>query len=277
MRIIFLTFLVLSLGYSVFIAAVPPSRAGVTVSQEALNRQTVERYRYRIDAPVVIVGSSLAARFASAGDTACIYDLSIAGGSALTGLEIISQKHMKPRRVLVETNLLDRQLDTRFAELPLWYREYLPLTWVENSPVNRLLTFIAELRSMGGGERAASTHAELAAPLRLQQAAYDKPVPGTTLSQALGELRKRLAALRRAGVEPILFEMPVHPSLVERLRARQMRAAVKQAFPDMRFVTSASLADGIAVRTTDGVHLDEGEAGLVFERLLVATGLNCSI
>lgn len=277
MRIIFLTFLVFSLGYSAFIAAVPPSRVGVTVSQEALNRQTVERYRYRIDAPVVIVGSSLAARFASAGDTACIYDLSIAGGSALTGLEIISQKPVKPRRVLVETNLLDRPLDTRFAERPLWYREYLPLTWVENSPVNRLLTFIAELRSMGGGERAASTHAELAAPLRLQQAAYDKPVPGTTLSQALGELRKRLAALRRAGVEPILFEMPVHPSLVERLRARQMRAAVKQAFPDMRFVTSESLADGIAVRTTDGVHLDEGEAALVFERLLVATGLNCSI
>lgn len=276
MRNILLTFLALALGYSAFIAAVPPSRPGVTVSQEALNRQTVERYRYRIKAPVVIVGSSLAARFATAGDNPCIYDLSIAGGSALTGLEIIAQEPIKPRKVLVEINLLDRPLDTRFAERPLWVRQYLPLTWVENSPVNRLLSFIAVLRGSSGGGRAAQTGAALEAPLRLQQATYDKPVPAATLAGSVRNLRHRLVMLRRAGVEPVLFEMPVHPSLEGRVRARQMHAAIARAFPDVRFVASATLANGMAVRTTDGVHLDETEAKQVFERLLAATGVDCS-
>lgn len=276
MRIIFLTFLALTLGYSVFITVVPPSSVGVTVSQEALNRQTVERYRFRSNPPVVIVGSSLAARFASAVKKPCVYDLSIAGGSALTGLEIITQKPVKPRMVLVEINLLDRPIDTRFAERPLWFRQYLALTWVENSPVSRLLSFIAQLRRSGGSGRPSPTGATLDAPLRLQQSTYDKPIPGATLADSIGELHRRLTRLTEAGVEPILFEMPVHPSLEQRTRARQIRAAVNQAFPDIRFISSATLTNGMPVRTTDGVHLDEDESSRVFERLLAATATRCS-
>lgn len=274
MRIIFLTFLVLCIAYSGFVAAVPPARVGVTVSQEALNRQTVERYRYRVNTTAVIVGSSLAAQFATASNLPCVYDLSIAGGSPLTGLEVIGQKSAQPRIVLVEINLFDRPVDQRFVESPLWFRQYLPITWVENSPVSRTLTFIAGLRGTQAKSRPVSD-AMLAAPLRLQQAAYDEPLSDGSARQSVAALRARLDVLIRKGVRPIFFEMPVHPSLKSRVRARQMRSIIATAFPAIPLVRSELLTGGRAVRTTDGIHLDESEAARVLERLLAITRVDC--
>jgi hypothetical protein len=273
MRTIFLTFLTLVILYSGFIEAVPPARDSVTVSQEALNRQTVERYRYRIKAAIVIVGSSLAARFAAASDSPCVYDLSIAGGSALTGLSVVAQKQDKPRLVLVEINLLDRPIDTRFAETPLWYRRYLRFTWVENSPVSRLLTAIANAR--GSRSEIKSNAAMRAEPLRLQQASYDHPPSATAMAQSIKALRQTINVLRQQGIATALFEMPVDASLENRPRSRMMREAVKAAFPEMRFIDAQTLSAGASVQTADGIHLEKEEAALVLHRLLAAFGSVC--
>lgn len=274
MRIILSTFLALALGYSAFIALVPPASPGVTVSQESLNVQTVERYRYRMDAPAVIVGSSLAARFASVGGRACVYDLSIAGGSPLTGLEVIVQKPVKPRTVLVEINLIDRPVDDRFVTRPLWFRQYLPLTWVENSPVNRLLTALSRLRGSVGPAR--PQVGALHDSLQLQQTTYDRPIPSEKLAESLDNLRMKIATLQQSGVKLTFFEMPVHPSLEQRVRARQIRNAIADRFPDIRLISYQVLSDGVDITTTDGVHLEEVEAKNVFARLGDAAGINCS-
>lgn len=272
MKTSFLTFVLLAIVYSVYVKAVPPSPYAVTVSQESLNQQTVERYRYRVDPEAVIVGSSLSARFAEAVSSGCFYDLSIAGGSALTGLDIVQQKARKPDSVFIEINLLERSVDQRFVDAPLPFRRYLPITWVENSPINRMLSFIADQRR---GAEPPPPVAVLKAPLHLQQQDYDRPLTPGQINRIVGQMRPRLAAIRAQGMRPIFFEMPVHPSLMNRIRAQQMRQLVRQAFPDIALVPGRRLAAPDAIRTTDGVHLQEFEARRVFQRLVAISGVRC--
>src|SRR6202035_638968 len=74
---------------------------------------TLNRYAREPIPDVVLVGSSLTFRlkeeyFA----TSSLRNLALAGGSPVTGLEIVANQPRLPRIVLVEANVLSRPVDT---------------------------------------------------------------------------------------------------------------------------------------------------------------------
>lgn len=75
-------------------------------------RQKLAKYQSGIDSQIVMVGSSLSKHFRSEYfNDLDIYNLSLAGGSALTGLEIIANSRFKPKIILIEANLIYRDSD----------------------------------------------------------------------------------------------------------------------------------------------------------------------
>ena len=78
---------------------------------------TLNRYARESVPDVVLVGSSLTFRlkeeyFATPG----LRNLALAGGSPVTGLEIVANQPRLPRIVLVEMNVLSRPVDTVLVE-----------------------------------------------------------------------------------------------------------------------------------------------------------------
>ncbi len=71
--------------------------------------------------------------------------------------------------------------------------------------------------------------------------------------------------LQNDGVNVVLLELPVHPSLEETPRAKQLREAFRQTFPDLRMVSAAMLSRGVSIKTADGLHLNDEDSNGVLK------------
>ena len=85
----------------------------------------------------------------------------------------------------------------------------------------------------------------------------------SSFDQLLHEPPIRLRTLQKRGTQVVLFELPVHPSLEDTPRARQIRSAFRATFPDLGFVSADELGRGEPIRTVDGVHLALDESSHV--------------
>lgn len=75
-------------------------------------RQKLAKYQSGIAPQIVMVGSSLSKHFRSEYfNDLDICNLSLSGGSSLTGLEIIANSRFKPKIILIEANLIYRDSD----------------------------------------------------------------------------------------------------------------------------------------------------------------------
>ncbi len=79
-------------------------------------RQKVVKYQKDHGLEIVMVGSSLSQHFRSEYFKSFdIYNLSLSGGSAMSGLEIIANSRFKPKVILIEANLIYRDADKKLA------------------------------------------------------------------------------------------------------------------------------------------------------------------
>jgi hypothetical protein len=99
--------------------------------------------------------------------------------------------------------------------------------------------------------------------LNVQRVSYSQIVPPQLLQRTLRELEADVRAMQKRGTHVVLFELPIHPSLEDMPRARQIRTAFRQTFPDLVFVSADDLARGEPIRTVDGVHLAPDESSRV--------------
>ena len=88
-------------------------------------RQKVVKYQKDHGLEIVMVGSSLSQHFRSEYfKNLDIYNLSLSGGSAMSGLEIIANSRCKPKFILIESNLIYRDAD---QELVADFSSYNPI------------------------------------------------------------------------------------------------------------------------------------------------------
>ena len=100
---------------------------------------TLNRYARESIPDVALVGSSLTFRlkeeyFA----TPSLRNLALAGGSPVTGLEIVANQSRLPRMVLVEINVLSRPVDAALVERYSMSRDTEPLLFVPSGLRSRL-------------------------------------------------------------------------------------------------------------------------------------------
>jgi len=286
----------LLVGYAIALPWVPAAGRGAAETGHATNVTRLQRYIYeRLDAPVVIVGTSLAARLPPELLPADAVNLSQSGGSALTGLRVIVRSGAAPKLVLIESNLLthpfDRSsVDALFTPVVSQVRGWAPILREDNRPISAavILTAISVEYGLGrlryegwlggsgwstsGEVRPASSPEDVFGAIFAQiEETYGQRPSDRELREMTGQLDEMVGTLLRRGCRVAFFEMPVHPSLISSPLLRANRETILAHFSDrgLPYLTPGS-AGGL--QTTDGAHLDSQAAAMVARALARVVG-----
>jgi hypothetical protein len=240
---------------------------------------TMNRFAREPVPEIVLVGSSQTFRlkeeyFA----TPKLRNLALAGGSPVTGLEIIANRPQLPELVLVETNVLSRPVDTALVERyaggssePLLFRPvraavaayegrlHAPMTHDQAAPALRRL--LAQPPSDFDNR----AHVDRA----VRQSSAEDPTNAALTNAA--RIKGLIGTLEQAGTRVLLFELPCTEAIEGTRAATITREIIHAAFPDssrwLRIDTRRS-----QLRWADGVHLDERSAVMVAEAMEHAFG-----
>ncbi len=244
------------------IANVPQFPVRTTGEEQVV---ALERYFKLPPQDIVIVGSSLAYhmkdQFFTDGD---VRNMAIPGDSPMTGLAIIlAAPAAKPRVVAVETNILDRTLNTRLVEM-------FGTAQLRQPPLPPLRTLAALYQGARDDtltyskERIQSILAASPAPdrsARLVATIWDdwnRPLDRNILRQHAEQLKALAAKLEAQGVRVFFFEMPYPSRLNGSVFATTTREVLAEVIPPddkRRLVFDYPLAE---MRSeADGVHLDD--------------------
>lgn len=235
------------------------------------------------DSDVVIVGSSLANRLAVLGLPEKCFNLSLIGYSPRDGLEIIKRSGARPKVILIETNIIDRERTAVFTDalfLPWMYtlKRYLPALREENQPVNIIRAAGTQAlrqlkhyyRRLAKKPEAGISQSEVIAldndtpemrrrimdlELPINIKGHSKTPDEAHLDAMTAELKQYIQFFEGRNVQIIFFEMPEAQIFYDSNRMRALRAALSKGFPreNYRYLTSSNWSD---YTTTDGVHLD---------------------
>jgi hypothetical protein len=237
---------------------------------------TLNRYVDEPTPDIVLVGSSLTFRlkeeyFA----TPRLRNLALAGGSPLTGLEIVADQPKIPKLIVVEANILSRTVDSalvaRFStsqgQHQIFFRPvrasvaayenwmHAPLTHAQNE---RALQQLLEQPPSDF-----DNHIYLE---RARQQIDNEVPPAAVVSDAVETLGRLVNELEPRGARVLFLDMPCAQEIEESRFMRAMHEAVHKAFPDAGRWLSIDL-DRAELRWADGVHLDERSALLVSRHL----------
>ena len=236
---------------------------------------TFNRYVKEPIPNIVLVGSSITFRlreeyFA----TPHLRNLALAGGSPVTGLEIVANQRRPPGLVLIEANILSRPPDAALVERylgsgdaePLFFRPvrtavaayenwlHAPLTHAQVSPaLDRLLK-----------EPPSDFDNRVYADRALQQ--FNAEDPTDVVQASVNRIAQLIAAIERRGSRALLFELPYSAPLEGSKAARITREIVHAKFPTPERWLPIEYSRN-ALRWADGVHLDERSAVMVAQSI----------
>jgi len=235
----------------------------------------LDRYFRETVPGIVMVGSSLTARlreeyFVTPG----VFNLTVTGGSPLTGLEIIAGRPRLPAVILVEANMLSRPADadlveryTKAGRSRPWFLR--PVRWA-----------VASYERWNHGPEsqarvAASLDALVKQPpsdfdnskyLALALTAFEADDPAGRLAINLSSVKQLIASLENRGCKVLLFELPYAEGLESTRFAKTSRRMIHEAFPDTKRWLDVDYPRE-ELRWADGVHMDE-RSSIVVSRLL---------
>ncbi|WP_213741581.1 hypothetical protein [Bradyrhizobium sp. dw_411] len=236
---------------------------------------TLNRYAREPIPDIVFVGSSLTFRLKEEYfTTPRLRNLALAGGSPLTGLEIVANQPRLPMLILIETNVLAKAPDNAVVERYSRRSDAEPLFF---RPVR------AAVAAYENWLHAPLTHAQVSAGLeRLLKeppSDFDNRIyadralaqfnvqDSTNVTQAnVNRLEQLIAAIERRGSRVLLFELPYSQPLEESQLAKNTRAIVHARFPapDRWLPIEYARND---LRWADGVHLDERSAVILAQSI----------
>jgi hypothetical protein len=236
---------------------------------------TLNRYARESIPDVALVGSSLTFRlkeeyFA----TPRLRNLALAGGSPVTGLEIVANQARLPRLVLVEANVLSRSTDTNLVERhsrndSVEPRSFRPIrtavaayeNWL-HTPLNHAQAAVAlsQLLKQPPSDFDNRVYADRA----FQQMNAEDPTVATRLNvERIGQL---IRATEQRGARVLLFEVPYSEQIEGSGFAKITREIVHAKFPDPHRWLRVDVAR-TELRWADGIHLDERSAVIVAQSI----------
>ncbi len=229
----------------------------------ALNRYAKERIP-----DVALVGSSITFRlkeeyFA----TPSLRNLALAGGSPVTGLEIVANKPRLPKIILVEANILSRSTDAALVEKysrneaaePLIFRPIRTAmaayeNWLHAAPSHaQVSSALSRLLDEPSSEFDNRIYVERA----LQQ--FNAEDPTVVVRMNVDRIEQLRRAVEQRGARLLLFELPYSAPLEESRSAKIASEIVHAKFPDSDRWLRIDFARR-ELRWADGVHLDERSA-----------------
>jgi len=236
---------------------------------------TLNRYAKEPIPDVVLVGSSLTFRlkeeyFA----TPRLRNLALAGGSPVTGLEIVVNQPRLPNLVLIEANVLSRAPDAAAVERysrsgdaePLFFRPVRTAVaayenWL-HAPLShaQVSSALDQLLKQPPSDFDNRIYADRA----LQQ--FNAQDPAAVALANANRVEQLIASIEARGSRALLFELPYSEPLEGSRSAKITREIVHAKFPapDRWLPIEYSRNE---LRWADGVHLDERSAVIVTQSI----------
>jgi hypothetical protein len=237
---------------------------------------TLNRYAKEPIPDIVLVGSSLTFRlkeeyFA----TPRLRNLALAGGSPVTGLEIVANQPRLPKLVLIEANVLSRAPDAALVERysrsggaaePLFFRPvrtavaayenwlHAPLSHARVSPA------LDQLLKQPPSDFDNRVYADRA----LQQ--FNAQDPTAVALANVNRVEQLIASIEARGSRALLFELPYSEPLEGSRSATITSEIVHAKFPALDQWLPIAYSRN-ELRWADGVHLDERSAVIVSQSI----------
>jgi hypothetical protein len=249
---------------------------GASLQQPAVTTRdgslvTFNRYVQEDVPDIVLVGSSVGWRLKEEYFTLPrVRNLALAGGSPVTGLEIVARQQRLPKIILIETNVLSRGADKALVE------RFSGDERTGGLFLRPVRTAIAAYESWNHAPPTpAEAHAARVNLLSLNPSGFDNHVyveravrqmnaedPSAAASANALQIKQLIAEIERRGARALLIEIPFSPEIREARSVRVTRTTIQRAFPDRAawLPIDAPLAE---LRWADGVHLDERSALIV--------------
>jgi len=231
---------------------------------------TLSRYLRESVPDIVLVGSSITFRlkeeyFATRG----LRNLALAGGSPVTGLEIVANQPRLPGVILVEANVLARPIDATLVERysrgdtePLFFRPVRAAVAAYEQRLHAPLTHeqvALDLRRLVG-QPPGDFDNRIYADRALQQ--FNAEDPTDAVRASTKRIEELIRTVEQRGARVFLFELPYSEPIEGSRFATTTRAIVHAAFPDSKRWLSIEM-NRSELRWADGVHLDERSAIIV--------------
>ena len=267
MNRIFATTLLQLAVYLALLNVTPPAPRVFTQSQWDLNRHVLESYVLGgSTVQTVFVGSSLTQRVEFPDDPFSVRNLALSGDSAFSGLATILATSHRPKRVFVEINVLDRDVNLTIIESTTGLLPRLSKIFqTKNSPANFILSQLGRVHLQARSD--ILNESVFQKLLDVNVAEHSIPLNTDLLNQRIQNYQKMISEISQRGAKVVFFEMPVNPAVANSPRARQIREAVQKGFPSHLCIEGAALASGLEIRTQDGIHLSIREVESLVPRL----------
>ena len=252
------------------------ARFGSALQQPAVTTRdgslvTLNRYLQEPVPDIVLVGSSVAWRLKEEYfSRPRIRNLALAGGSPVTGLEIVARQASLPKTVLIETNVLSRESDGALIERfshgagaatsllrPVRTAVAAYETW-NHAPPDPAEARAERDRLLGQPPDAFANRVYLERAVE-QMNKGDPTVPARA---NVVRMRQLIDDLRRRGTRVFLIELPFAAEIEGSRLVRTSGAIVHEAFPDQALWLPIDPPRS-ELRWADGVHLDERSALIV--------------
>lgn len=256
--------LVLFLIFSTFLETYDPE-VNTYQNQMIKNYSVAEKYIYsKNKAKIVIVGSSMSNRLSKDELDHKVYNMSFAGGSVLTGLNIIKSSNELPKIIFVETNIIERMnnkdmLDSLFVPLVWQIKGSVKSLQCNYQPINILLSMV---KTKFGHKKAyhinrlPNKKILESALLRLKGEA--KKYKHLIDNKELEEVKILVEYFEKNGTKIVFYQMPVDKSVLTSEQYKFRQKTLLKMFPKMKFYWIKN--KGFNYLTSDGIHLMEKSA-----------------
>jgi hypothetical protein len=243
----------------------PASRDGAVI--------LLDRYMNGAVPNVLVAGSSLSARLNEAYfDTPDVKVLGLAGGSAITALEVAMARDALPKIVLIEMNVLERGEDSGLVNkftrgsAPAWphpIRSAIAFyeRW-HHPPPDRSQEKTAAIALLEGPPSAFDNRVYLQ---RAVQALSTAP-SAAVMSGNLTTLKRLIKEIEARGSRVYLYSLPLAPSVQDARAVKAAALAAHAEFPEpQKWIPLDSSRPEL--RWADGVHLDERSAVIIAKQI----------
>lgn len=252
---IFGTFLTILLAYNIGLLYFRPY-VSMMQNQEQVNYAIAENFMYEDPAEYMILGSSMAARLENIYFPDSYYNLSFAGGSVMTGLELLRLKGAIPKKLFLEINCIYRPSDDEMVDAfhnpwRNFINQWVPSFRSAYQPYNIILTC---LKSIAGKDHEQLMKVDrdpkiFDVSLSVQMEDYRTAVKINT--DLLRRLKSSVEHYQKLGTKVYFFEMPMANTLMNSKKATELRNQLHEEFD----LTWIEFSQDREYHTGDGIHL----------------------
>lgn len=243
-------------------------------NQQQYNNVQIQRYVYKNNnAPIVMVGSSLAAALNQDFFKYPIYNLAFRGGTSLTGIETIIRSNSKPDYVIIETNIMDKSpdmtsLDNLLNPYMFYSRKYISALQYEYQPINLIISYVYSKFTQD--KFAKLKEKPNPSVLRNNISNYVEQrqnIDKVLIKKNIKLLSKKVRDLEKKGIKVFFIEMPTDKAVMDTPRSLFISKSIKKEFPYNKYKW-INLPNEHNYETNDGLHLTYGNANIVYNYIL---------